>query len=353
MQSTCFKSFGHEDFNPELIGSLREWKKCPIGGCDLRDITVGVKRKSDISVCVQHGIRLHAGTFVYWNGTENELEARLRNIQVRPDLARKFVAGKTGKVESGRLGYEMSEDALSWNVFVGLMEERALAKAVVHLCGITPSREPDLYLWGLRITDHAGLPDTFSPLLAVREHLERGIRKFVTEPDIMLVIPGELLICIEAKFASGNPLAHAGKNRSGEKPTDAKGLADRYLRAEAKAARAAVKLPEVRDPLHSQLFRNVVFAVEMAARERIEDWRVVNLVGKTLWDARKGKMRSAGYSVDDPAPEVQRYLRAEHKDRFSFRHWESLYGYVLKDIPVVARYMHWKSAHFHPAFNMN
>jgi hypothetical protein len=42
-----------------------------------------------IPVCVEHD---------NWNGVENELGARLRNIQVRPDLAKKFVAGKTGKV---------------------------------------------------------------------------------------------------------------------------------------------------------------------------------------------------------------------------------------------------------------
>jgi hypothetical protein len=51
----------------------------------------------------------------------------------------------------------------------------------------------------------------------------------VTEPDIMLVVPGELLICIEAKFGSGNPLAHPGQNAPGNKPTDLDGLIARYL----------------------------------------------------------------------------------------------------------------------------
>ncbi len=107
-RSSCFRSFGHEDFDPEHVGALSDWKKCPIGGCDLDVITIGVKRRSRIPVCVKHGIRLHTGTFVYWNGIEDEVAARLRNLPVCPELAKKFVEGKTGKIESGRLGYEMS-----------------------------------------------------------------------------------------------------------------------------------------------------------------------------------------------------------------------------------------------------
>jgi hypothetical protein len=350
--SSCSTSFGHMDFDPELIGSPREWKKCPISGCDLSEITIGVKRRSHIKVCVEHGIRLHAGTFVYWNGAANEVAAKLRNFSVRPDLAKKFVSGITGKVESGRLGYEMSEDALSWNVFVGLMEAGSLAKAVKHLCGTMPSREPDLYLWGFRILDQVSSPELFRALDLVRKRLEHGINKFVTEPDIMLVIPGELLICIEAKFGSGNPLAHPGKHAPGEKPTDVDGLIARYLPNDGKAAHSAINRTAVKDPLHSQLFRNVVFAAEMAALEQITDCRVVNLVGKTLWQEQKGKKQPANYSLEDPTAEIQRWLQPEHRHRFSFRHWEGLYDSVLKDIPSVARYMVSKSAHFQSAFEL-
>lgn len=354
VQSSCSTSFGHEDFR-ENIGPLKNWKKCPIGGCDLGEITIGVKRRSRIPVCMEHGIRLHAGTFVYWNGNgaEREVDARLRNFTVRPDLARKFVQGKTGKVESGRLGYEMSEDALSWNVFVGLMEAGALAKAARYLCGtVTPSREPDLYLWGFEIVDRGDFLEPFGPLNAVRSKLEEKILNFVTEPDIMLVIPGELLVCIEAKFGSGNPLAHPGKAAANEKPTDVDGLVDRYLPAKAQAACSAIVQGEVKDPLHSQLLRNVVFAAEMAELEGIKDWRVVNLVGKKLWEEQESKKQRAGYSFKDPTPDIERYLRPGHRHRFSFRTWESLYGVVLKDIPTVEKYMAAKSAHFQPAFNL-
>ena len=351
-QSSCSSSFGHNDFVPELIERQKGWKVCPIGGCHLDEVTIGVKRQSKIPVCVEHGIRLHAGTFVYWNGVDNEVMARLRNIQVRPDLAKQFVAGKTGKVESGRLGYEMSEDALSWNVFVGLMEAGTLSNAVSHLCGTRPSREPDLYLWGFRIEDRVAAPVTFPSLRKVRGVLEKRIRQFVTEPDIMLVVPGEILVCIEAKFGSGNPLAHPGRHSDGEKPSDVDGLVARYLPATAKAALSAIAPETISNPLYSQLFRNVVFASEMAALEGIKDWRVVNLVGKTLWAEKHLTKQPTGYSLDDPTSEIQRILRDEHRHRFSFRYWEGLHDSALKDIPSIARYMAMKSAHFRPAFNL-
>jgi len=41
---------------------------------------------------------------------------------VRCDLAREVALGSAQKAESHRLRYEMSEDALSWNVFVSLAE---------------------------------------------------------------------------------------------------------------------------------------------------------------------------------------------------------------------------------------
>ena len=200
--------------------------------------------------------------------------------------------------------------------------------------------------------DRADFLQPFAPLKAVRSKLEEGILNFVTEPDIMLVIPGELLVCIEAKFGSGNPLAYPGKTAANEKPTDVDGLLARYLSTKAQAARSAIDQGEVKDPLHSQLLRNVVFAAEMAELEGIEDWRVVNLVGKKLWGQEESKKQRAGYSFKDPTPDVERYLRVEHRHRFSFRTWEGLFGAVLKDLPTVANYMAAKSAHFQPAFNL-
>src|SRR3954454_1151135 len=79
--------------------------------------------------CPEHALRLHTATFAYWNGPDRELDARRRNFIVRDDLVRSIALRKGMKVESHRLGYEMSEDALSWNVFVSLAEARRLRAA--------------------------------------------------------------------------------------------------------------------------------------------------------------------------------------------------------------------------------
>src|SRR5262249_32942684 len=136
---------------------------------------------------------------------------------VRPDLV-SIIARK--KAES-RFGSEMSEDALSWNVFVSLAEARKLREVTKFLTGKDLHSTPQLYLWGCRIDDPDRKHELYEPLRRVRAKLEPDMRKFVTEldtrsnfvtePDIMLVAEGELLVCIEAKFGSGNTLARNRK----------------------------------------------------------------------------------------------------------------------------------------------
>lgn len=356
LESDCFDAFGYDDFDPERIRIQRNWSLCPVRGCDekLGQIEIGVKRISKIPVCIKHGLRLHSGTFVYWNGVSNETRARLRNIQFQPEWAVPFLEGRTTKVESARLGYEMSEDALSWNVFVGLLSQQRLADAARYLCGIALTQEPELYLWGIRVAGQAG-GELYEPLKRVRNTLERGIKNYVTEPDIMLVIPGEILVCIEAKFGSGNPLARHSRYQSTEKPTDKGGLVERYLQPAATAARSAINVSAVDEPLHSQLFRNVVFAAEMAKAASIPDWRVVNLVGARQWDQARANRVPTGYSFDDPTKNVCGYLAEEYKQRFSFRTWEGLHNSVISSRPELAQvalYMKEKSAHFASAFDL-
>ena len=121
------------------------------------------------------------------------------------DPERNFIVGKDiptriAKVENWRLGFETSEDALSWNVFVGLYALKGLAEAFEKLTGTIPTGEPELYLWGNRIdSDCAPWPN----LHEVRKQLERDMA-IPTEPDIMLRIPGQAIVLIEAKFGSPN-----------------------------------------------------------------------------------------------------------------------------------------------------
>ena len=289
---------------------------------------------------------------MYWNGSEKQTQAQLRNFCIRPELADKVALGAATKAESYRLGYEMSEDALSWNVFVGLAEARKLREAASFLTARPISAEPDLYLWGLRVDVQNGIAGRFLPLGCVRNLLERDIHKFKTEPDIMLVIDGQLIICIEAKFGSGNPIAYESTPAVGEKPAECKALLARYLQIGIRAdTEAAVLRDEIGGTFYSQLFRNIVFASEMAAGA---NWHVVNLVSSTQGGVgRKGSDR---YSFANPEESIWRYLHPDRRNCFSYRTWEALHSALIRDDPDVAAvdgYLRGKSAHYQRAFALD
>src|SRR5438309_9687989 len=111
--SDCFERFGFEDFDVEGFDAAKP-SRCPVRGCTPRLVSVPFL-KGEKPYCTSHGIRLHAGTFVYWNGPERAKDAQLRNFPVQRDLAREIALGSSTKAEKHRLGYEMSEDALTWN----------------------------------------------------------------------------------------------------------------------------------------------------------------------------------------------------------------------------------------------
>ena len=274
MKSDCFRPFGWKDFDPARLD--KKFHRCPVQGCSATLLRVPYDDGST-PWCPEHGIRLHSGTFVYWNGNGLDNEARLRNFMVRSDLVRAIALPKGMKAEAHRLGHEMSEDALSWNVFVSLAVAGRLREAAQYLTGQPLRSEPSLYLWGRHIPVRGGDFAVYPELLRVRGVLEKGIRKFLTEPDIMLIAPNEMLICIEAKFGSGNALAHDGPVVAGEKPTTREGLLKRYLTPSAYAKRS-VRADLIGKRFHSQLFRNIVFACEMAGDL---PWHVVNLVSNT------------------------------------------------------------------------
>src|SRR6202158_282725 len=234
--SDCSQYFGYEDFK-DFNGDPAKFQYpdvCPIKTCSTRSVPIS-HGKSELPFCPTHGIRLHSNTFVYWNGEgqKQKDDARLRNFRIRQDIARKIALGSVEKAESHRLGYENSEDALTWNVFVGLAEAGKLGRAVKFLTGRDVEAETDLYLWGklVDVTGSKSESKLFEPLRDVRNLLEQGIGKFKTEPDVMLVLGEQLVICVEAKFTSGNTLADADEKevKDGDKPKDRIGLLRRYL----------------------------------------------------------------------------------------------------------------------------
>jgi hypothetical protein len=317
----------------------------------LLPVPYGGRNKTDRTLpwCPEHGIRIHSNTFVYWNGPGRDEEARLRNFIVRHDLVRAVALPKGMKVEAHRLGYEMSEDALSWNVFVSLAMADKLREATQFLTGRSICSTPRLYLWGRLIDDPDGHHELYEPLVRVRAKLEPDIRPFVTEPDIMLVAEGELVVCIEAKFGSGNPLAREIAAKEGEKPSSRAGLLERYVANRASdGPKGIVCLEKIGPAPRSQLLRNVVFASEMAEKT---PWHVVNLVSSTQGVGPDDKYRSYA----DPTDEVCGYLQPDWRHCFTFRTWERLHAAVIcgdPDLASLDRHLRAKSAHFRRAFTL-
>jgi hypothetical protein len=347
--SDCFEHFGYKDFDVDPR-RMQDAAVCPIRTCSARLVTVSYG-KAKRPFCPTHGIRLHSNTFVYWNGEERKDEARLRNFRLRPDLAREIALHSVGKAESYRLGYEMSEDALTWNAFVGLAQARKLRHAVKFLTDRDIDTEPRLYLWGrlVDVTSSQSRSEVFQPLCEVRELLEGGIRNFKTEPDVMLVLDRQLVICVEAKFGSGNTLAHEGKVREEDKPVDRTGLLKQYLDKAPEETRRIIDQNSIGEMFHSQLFRNIVFASAMA---KGCDWHVVNLVSETQWRRRKD---SKYCSFVNPEESIRSYLHQSCRQCFSFRTWEEFHKALIKnksELGELNTYFCTKSAHYRHAFDL-
>jgi len=344
--SDCMLRFGYADFDAGRAAQTPP-TQCPVKGCSAQLVPTSFGKTKDrprlLPWCPAHGLRLHTGTFAYWNGPGRENEARLRNFIVRPKLVEAIALAAGMKAESHRLGYEMSEDAVSWNLFVSLAEAGRLREAVRYLTGRELHAEPELYLWGRPIKE--GEWAVYAPLRAMHDRLEPDIHTFVTEPDIMLVAERQMIVCIEAKFGSGNPLAHDKEVNEGEKPVSRDGLVERYLRP---GTERFVQADRIGTAPRSQLLRNVVFASGMANGGQ---WHVVNLVAASL----AGK-NTRDKSYDDPTPEITGYLQPAYGDCFTYRTWEGLYANCIFGDPAlagVADYLRSKSAHYRRAFELS
>jgi hypothetical protein len=270
-----------------------------------------------------------------------------------PLFVSEHILNNPRKAETHRLGYELSEDAVSWNVFVALAKMGMLSETISWLAGRRIDGDPELYLWGCHVDFRGGKFAPYSLLEEAREIIEPDIKRFATEPDVMLIVPGKLVMCIEAKFTSGNTLAlkeHVAEE--GQTPKHVGGLLERYLFHNAFWNDRRCIIPEsIGSRFHSQLFRNIVFAAGMAEKFG-GDWQVVNLVRST----RNGPVR-LGRNVDfeDPTDAVRCYLSEDYKERFTYRTWEGLCASIVKREPkleALANYLKGKSAFLRPAFNL-
>jgi hypothetical protein len=168
-----------------------------------------------------------------------------------------------------------------------------------------------------------------------------------------LLLSPTRLVCVEAKFSSGNPICIDGKDEDGKKPKSRAKLVERYIENNqlwSQPTLTAQDVENVSGKIHSQLLRMFVFTSTMAQlHDKNLDWQVVNLVSETQW-AKRGTSNK-GYDFQNPALNVPKTVAG----RFKFKFWEELYREVVagnRDLQELATYMQNKTANLERAFNL-
>lgn len=345
--STCTISFFRNDLQKSRLPF-----RCPIKDCHSHTFKVPFQ-KYQVPFCPEHGLRIHRNGFVYYNGTSTAALALAtkRNLMFYGDYYIGNLLSNGHKMESGRLCYENSEDAVTFNVFTELLRDKdSLRRLVAHITNLKIDRDVELYLWGGRIDLNNNIFEPYKPLGHVRDCLERDIKRFKTEPDIMLVVPGKVIVCIEAKFGSKNPVAKDMLEEHGEKPKDVNRLLNRYYKGSPLMEGILVNPDSMPKPLHEQIFRNIVFCASMAKEADIKEWYVANLRNQHLMNMRRGKPEGMPIKRN-----VISMLQPTHKHRFTHLTWEDIYDLAVKNnnnLSNLAWYLKNKSLSCSRAFNI-
>ncbi len=170
--STCTISF----FKNDLQRTRLHEGKCPVRDCRCELHEVPFHRYKGemryLPFCPEHGIRIHSDTFVYYNGPskQDQVTAIRRNLPFHGNYYVQNVLGKPGKLESHRLCYESSEDAVTFSVFTLLLSNRhAIRELAGRITGTEVKRDVELYLWGGRIDlENGKFAHPYLPLQEVR-----------------------------------------------------------------------------------------------------------------------------------------------------------------------------------------
>lgn len=312
------------------------WFTCYVRGCrqQLRPPT----RFFPGEVCPEHGIRCHGAKT---NTPTYSYRDVRRNIIVDAGLLSTRVIGHPFKFESHRLGLENSEDALTWNVFRSLQVTGRLKHVASQITGTVHAAEPDLYLWGLKLTHDAITP--WELLIAARKRFESNlpVDRPLTEPDIALHLPGKYLALIEAKFTSPNPFYHAGPRKDSRSLTK-----DELLGIYRDPALGILDLrrAELANRVPYQLWRNLVFAEWMA---RLDSSGTV---------AFHANLTRSGFETESCAG-FRRLIRTEFTERFVHFDWEGLHRLTegRNSHPSMTRLDHYfrtKTTRLRPAFRI-
>jgi hypothetical protein len=326
--------------------------RCPIRNCTSTLCTVP-SQWGELPFCLSHGIRIHFSSrkFVYYNGPDPKAkkQAALRNIIIEKDYFSKYIYNSPKKAETYRFCFETSEDAFTWNVFSSLAHYKKLKYALSYLVGKDfLVDEPQLYLWGQRIDISKDKePEVFSPLLFAREVFEPDISQYLTEPDLIMLIPRKILVVIEIKFTSGNSIAQNVTVDEDDVPESKDDILKRYKTLFL--PRRVIKSIKTDDIFYDQLYRNLIFTIYMANKLGV-DWRLINLVSKTQWSARSNNPK-----FTDPTCSIQEILSESYKNHFLFQTWEGLWVHCIKNDPelcLLSEYMQHKTARMAKAFEL-
>jgi hypothetical protein len=334
MATTDYLPFGTHNLDPRAVclGNYPRRVRCYVRGCGR--VLQTPTRCDTGEPCPEHGIFCHYSSY---GVTYSYADVR-GNAIVAPELLAGRIIGHPFKFESHRLGSERSEDMVSWNVFRSLQEAGCLAPLAQAITGDTSPLEPLLFLWGICLTDDAF--DAWDLLVAARERFESDLPvvRPLTEPDIMLWLPGRYLILIEAKFTSPNMTYERGPRKDTQSLT-----LDELLEIYHDPTLHILDHEQARSAsqVYYQLWRNMFFS-EWMAREDHPATKAyhVNLVRR-------------GYEKESAA-EFHGLVKPEFKDRFQRITWEQIHHIYAADprLSTLSRYLETKTAGLVRAFRM-
>ena len=326
--------FGLGDLNPD---PSRQPEDPSLARCYVRDCPQTLSRPvrgNRGQACPKHGIYCHRSSA----GSTYSYADASRNIIVGTDWFRQRILRHPFKYESHRMGQERSEDAVSWNVFRSIQEARRLGDFVRLATGETHEAEPQLYLWGIRLTGDA--LDAWPLLIAARNRFENNlpVDRPQTEPDIALHLPGKYLILIEAKFTSPNTYYQRGPRKNSSSLT----LDELLLIYDEPQNRILNReVAEAAERVYYQLWRNMVFAEWMARFDQPQTKAYhLNLV-------------RSGYE-QATATEFATLITAGFEDRFGQITWEQIHDWSAGDdqLSTMCRYLRTKTAGLTRAFDI-
>lgn len=276
--------------------------------------------------------------FCHRSGTYRYADPR-RNLLVDVDFFANNIIGHAAKFETHRFGNENSEDAVTWAVFRSFQKAGLLHELVRLATGQRVTREPQLFLWGIRV-EESHVAESMCPLLLLAQakmEAKLPVARPKTEPDIMLFQPGKYLVLIEAKLTSPNPVYVKGPRKSPRDLTLGELLSiyhDPTLQVLDYQAACT------KDRIAYQLWRNTIFAEQMARLDGPNTKAFhANLVREGFEEAT--------------AAEFHTLFTPQFKDRFRRIMWEQIYGIALKHGPKLSRlclYLESKTAGLTQAF---